>query len=169
MKNTYLLILVTLFLTSPIIAQKSTVLVSSSQKLVLRDFDGVRYDFKSILDTSAAVILSFWASWCQPCLKELVDLNNLYGKYRTKGLSVAAINIDEKKDIIKARRIVLQKQLKMLVLCDEGGGLKARYKIEAIPRLFILDKRGDVQFEHEGFKDILEIETEVRQLITQKK
>ena len=39
-------------------------------------------------------ILVFMAAWCQPCIKELPDINTLYEKYRIRGLKISGISVD---------------------------------------------------------------------------
>src|SRR4051812_44649912 len=41
------------------------------------------------------VVLDFWASWCEPCKKEIPALNKIYGKYKSRGLSIVGINVDD--------------------------------------------------------------------------
>ncbi|RPI05834.1 MAG: TlpA family protein disulfide reductase, partial [Ignavibacteriae bacterium] len=131
----------------------------------LKNFDGVRYDWKSLVDSNKTVIVSFWASYCLPCLKELDELNVLGASYSAKGVQIVTINIDMRQDMMKARRIVLQKKLKLPVLSDETGNVRKQYRVNAIPRLFIFSQGGVLKYEHQGFKEIKDIEQEVLSLI----
>lgn len=134
----------------------------SYQNIVLKDFDGVRHELKSTVDTSRVTVLSFWASWCEPCKKELVELNRIYRELSAKGLNVVAINIDASKDVIKARRYLINQKITVTVLSDEASVARTKYGVTTIPRLFLIDREGTVRAEHHGFKDISDIENEIR-------
>ncbi len=86
------------------------------QNFSLADFSGVKYEFEKILKSSKVTILSFWASWCEPCLKELVELKDVYEKYYNDGLRIVTVNIDSRYDLIKAKRFMLQNKLKYIML-----------------------------------------------------
>ncbi|CUU06649.1 Peroxiredoxin [Candidatus Thermokryptus mobilis] len=139
------------------------------QDFVLNDFVGVRYKFSSIFDSGKVVILNFWASWCEPCLKELVELKDIYDKYYELGLRIVAVNIDSENNLIKAKRFMLQNKLKYIMLYDRYGEVRKLYGIESIPQLFIFDGKGRVRYHHKGFKNIEIIEGEIKEIIQQTK
>jgi len=135
------------------------------KNIVLKDFDDVRYELKSIVDTSRVTILSFWASWCEPCRKELVELNRIARELHAQGVSVVTVNIDEDKDIIKAQRFLLSHGTTINVLYDRLSVARAQYGVTTIPRMFLIDRKGIVRADHRGFKDVAEIETEIRKYL----
>src|SRR5256885_339024 len=47
------------------------------------------------------VIVDFWASWCEPCKKEVPALNALFKKYKRKGLVVVGVNVDDEEKTAK--------------------------------------------------------------------
>jgi TonB family protein len=135
----------------------------------LDDFAGVKYKFSSFFDSGKVVMLSFWASWCEPCLKELVELKDIYDKYYELGLRIITVNIDTRNNLIKAKRFALQNKLKYIMLYDVYGEVKKLYGIESIPQLFIFDDKKQLRYHHTGFKDIEIIENEIKEIISQTK
>jgi len=135
------------------------------KNIVLKDFDDVRYELKSFVDTSQVTILSFWASWCEPCRKELVELNRISRALHARGVSVVAVNIDANKDLIKAQRFLTSQSITINVLYDELSNARKKYGVTSIPRMFLIDRKGIVRADHHGFKDIAEIETEIRKYL----
>ena len=133
--------------------------------VILKDLDGVRNRLKDTVDSSRVTVLTFWASYCEPCLKELIELNRLSGDLRDKGLSVVAINIDAWKDVIKARRYLQVHSIHVTVLYDELSIARMSYGVSAIPRLFVIGKDGVIRSEHSGFRDIREIEKELHEYL----
>src|SRR3954453_23723563 len=60
------------------------------------------------------VLVDFWAQWCEPCKKELPQLDRLSKEYAAKGVVVLAVNIDKQRD--NAERMVKQLGLTLDVL-----------------------------------------------------
>jgi thiol-disulfide isomerase/thioredoxin len=93
------------------------------------------------------VVLSFFASWCGPCKKELPFLVQLDGMYRSQGLRVVSVSIDkEEPGIEAARKLVAEAKVTFPVLSDRFNVLARRYLGESspLPSLFLVDKTGNV-------------------------
>ncbi len=131
----------------------------------LKDFSGVKYNLDEIVKSNKVTILSFWASWCEPCLKELVELKDIYEKYYDDGLRIVAVNIDQRYELIKAKRFAIQNKLKYIMLYDDNGEVKKKYKIESLPQVFIFDSLGNLRGHYKGFEDIKIIENKIIELI----
>ena len=138
---------------------------SKYKNFSLNDFTGIRHNFSTIVESSKVTILSFWASWCEPCLRELVELDDIYLRFKAKGLSIVAVNIDSRHDLIKAKRFVLQNKLRYIFLYDEFGEVRKKYTVESLPQMFIFDKTGTLKFYHKGLADISVLINEIEQLI----
>jgi thiol-disulfide isomerase/thioredoxin len=98
------------------------------------------------------VILTFWASWCAPCRRELPNLEKaqlVVGKDR---LTVFAVSFKESPDA--------ERQLKRLastwhinVIQDSSGWIAGHYDITSVPHLFLIDREGKVVANHVGYGD----------------
>ena len=89
------------------------------------------------------VMINFWASWCGTCIKQLPILNKFHKKYKTKGFTVLAINIEEKSK--KALRITQKKKLKMPVLFDTYNHVSRYYSVSSIPVSILIDRDGYIR------------------------
>jgi peroxiredoxin len=96
------------------------------------------------------VVIDFWAQWCEPCKKELPQLQKLAKEFSGKDVVVLAINLDKTKD--NAQRLAQQLGLSIPVLLDPSGAVAATYDLPKMPTSFLVDKRGIVRFVHEGFE-----------------
>jgi thiol-disulfide isomerase/thioredoxin len=125
------------------------------------------------------ILIDFWATWCGPCLQELPDIQALiegYGKDK-KEVAVVALSIDEAEagDLKEARGMVEAKLKEMkltlvaegsnpvgLVALDPLGKLGARYGVQAIPFVVVIDPKGVVQAVHIGVtrREVLAAEVE---------
>jgi len=98
------------------------------------------------------VVISFWASWCSPCLKELPILENIQNKVGTDKIKVIAINFKE--DRKKFRKIKkLLSSLNLTLTHDKRGTIGKKYGVKAIPNLFIIGKNGQLVFHNVGYGD----------------
>jgi thiol-disulfide isomerase/thioredoxin len=108
-------------------------------------------------DASARlVLLSFFASWCEPCKKELPLLVKLDRTYRGVGLRVVSVDIDTGEDGIEAaRRLVSDAGLRHPVGSDRFNILARRYLGEKapLPSVFLIRKDGTVARIDRGYAE----------------
>ncbi len=96
------------------------------------------------------VLIDFWAQWCEPCKKELPQLDKLAKEYAGKGVAVIAVNIDKNRD--NAERMVKQLGVSLDVLLDPAGSVAGQYDLPKMPTSFVVDKKGIVRYVNEGFE-----------------
>ena len=102
------------------------------------------------------VLVDFWAQWCEPCKKELPELDKLAKAYAGKGVVVLAVNIDKQRT--NAEKLVKQLGLGLDVLLDPAGSVAASYDPPKMPSSFVVDKKGIVRFVNEGFEGSGDVE-----------
>jgi thiol-disulfide isomerase/thioredoxin len=106
-------------------------------------------------DASAKVVLiSFFASWCEPCKKEMPFLVQLDRMYRDQGLRVLAVNIDREEPAIEAaKRIIAQAKVTYPVLSDRFNFLARRYLGERapLPSVFLVRRNGTIAKIERGY------------------
>ena len=96
------------------------------------------------------VLVDFWASWCEPCKKELPLLSQLAKRLRPKGIEIVAINVDTKREsvdqFLKAHGVELN------VLLDPKGAIAQFYEPPKMPSSFVVDKSGRIRIVNAGFE-----------------
>jgi thiol-disulfide isomerase/thioredoxin len=114
------------------------------------------------------VVLSFFATWCKPCMKELPHLQNLYEKYKNDNIKFFLIDITEAtrtvkgwEDSPKAGPFLANKGITMPILFDSRGVAKERYGAKTLPRLFVIDKYRTIQLAKTGFDENEDFEAEL--------
>ena len=103
---------------------------------------------------SRAVLLSFFASWCSPCQKEMPYLQQLHTMYRERGLRVISVNIDREEDgLALARRQIGAAQVTYPVLTDRFNLLARRYLGDQspLPSVFIIRRDGTIARIERGY------------------
>ena len=98
-----------------------------------------------------AVIIHFWADWCQYCAEEMPVIDGLYQRYRDKGLTVYAVNVSQSADVAKA--FVERVKVSYPVLLDSDGNTAKQYSVLGLPRTFFLDRKGRIKYKLLGEAD----------------
>ena len=98
------------------------------------------------------IIINFWATWCTPCVKEMPSFENLYRRFRSKGLTILAVSLD-KNSPSKVQEFVDKHKLSFPVLLDTDGGAEKLYPSFTIPFTYVVDKKGRVVARVDGGKD----------------
>lgn len=114
------------------------------------------------------VVLSFFATWCKPCMKELPHLENVYQKYKDEKVKFFLIDITEAtrtvkgfEDMPKAGPFLAEKGITMPILYDSRGVAKKRYGASTLPRLYVVDKYRTIQLAKKGFDENEDFEGEI--------
>jgi len=111
------------------------------------------------------IYLDFWATWCGPCRYSFPWMEEMQNKYRQQGLSVVAISIDGKRDVID--RFVQQQKVSFTVLQDNHMHTANAYSVDAMPSSFLIGENGDILFRHRGFNnaDKNKLEAKIREFL----
>ena len=114
------------------------------------------------------VYVDFWASWGGPCRQSLPALNSIRKEFRKKGFEVIAINLDEERD--DAMEFLKEFPVAFPTARDTSGEVPEAYGLVGMPTAYLVDKKGNVQLVHEGFKksDTEELKQKINTLLKQK-
>jgi peroxiredoxin len=123
---------------------------SKAPDFTLPDLNGNNVKLSDMLG-KGPVFISFWATWCGPCKKEIPELINVYKNYNSKGLEVLAISID-KNGQSAVKPFAESTKLPYRVLLDQSGEVFSRkYKGMGVPYGFLLDNTGKVVKSYYGY------------------
>jgi thiol-disulfide isomerase/thioredoxin len=109
------------------------------------------------------ILLNFWATWCGPCRAEIPDLVELQNKYKDRLQILGLIVDDDDQEAIK--KFARESGINYPVAIASDG-IRIHYGgIAALPTSFLLDSEGRVVQKHEGLRDPLLYEVEIRALL----
>jgi peroxiredoxin len=95
------------------------------------------------------VVVDFFASWCEPCKKELPELEKLHKEVGAQGVVVLGVNIDRERN--NAAAMVKQLQVSFRVLLDTEGKVAELYDPPKMPSTYVIDKAGVLRFVNPGY------------------
>ncbi|MGA2024241.1 MAG: peroxiredoxin family protein [Steroidobacteraceae bacterium] len=96
------------------------------------------------------VVLSFWSSQCSLCAGQLAALNRYYGTYRSSGLIVLAVSVDD--DPQRAQDYARAHATAFPLLLDHVKAVSRAYGIERLPTTVLIDRSGVVRYLHGDYR-----------------
>jgi thiol-disulfide isomerase/thioredoxin len=109
------------------------------------------------------MLLNFWATWCGPCRAEVPDLVALQGKYKDRLQILGLVVDDDDKEAIQKFIAEFGINYPTAIVTDE---IRLQYGgIPALPTSFLIDEQGRVVQKHEGLRDPVLYEVEIRSLL----
>ncbi len=95
------------------------------------------------------IYLDFWASWCGPCRKSFPWMNNITTKYKSQGLVVLCVNVDNDRSF--ATEFLEETPASFIVFYDPKGEIAKQYKLKGMPSSYLLNRKGELVAAHTGF------------------
>ena len=136
--------------------------------VTLTDIEGNQVKTDTLAKPGKPVIISFFATWCKPCQRELSAIAEVYDEWQEDtGVEVIAVSIDEAQSANRVKPLVDSKNWPYRVLLDPNGELKRALGIQLIPYVVVLDETGKIIYKHNGYTD--GAENELREVLDQAK
>jgi thiol-disulfide isomerase/thioredoxin len=124
----------------------------------LTTMDNKTVALKDATNKEGITIVSLWATWCVPCLKELDAINDIYDEWQEEtNVQLLAISVDDSRTVKRVKSMVNGKDWDYTVLLDTNNDLKRALNASSIP-LTILVKDNKIVYEHSGYSPGAELE-----------
>ncbi len=144
-------------------AQAQTALPSAE----LKTLDGKTVNLKDYLTTGKITVISFWATWCAPCKKELTAIADLYPEWQEKyNAQLLAVTIDTQRALAQVGPLVETEGWEYIILSDANNQLKNALNFQAIPQTYLVDQQGNIVYSHSSYVpgDEFELEAKIKAL-----
>lgn len=153
------------------LALSSTLLLANGSpfpSVAIKTLDGKSVNIQDYTNSGKITVVSFWASWCTPCKRELDAINEVYSEWSDKyGIQLLAITIDDARGLSKVPAMVKSKGWEFTVLADSKQELQRALNFQTIPQTFLINKNGEIVYTHNGYNpgDELELEKKIAELV----
>lgn len=159
MKKNILILFVTCFISFFSFAQDTTNTASAQQKFSLpsvniKTLDGVAFNTSQFSNGGKPIILSFWATWCTNCVKELKAIQEVYSDWQdSTGVKLIAVSIDDAKSVDKVKPFVNGKSWDYEIYLDPNRDFSRAMNVVMPPYTFVIDGNGKVVWQHISYTD----------------
>lgn len=127
--------------------------------VVVKTITGESFNTADIENDGNPIIVSFWALWCHPCIKELTTIADVYDDWQEEtGVKLYAISIDDARSTAKVGPLVNGKGWDYEVLLDPNGDFKRAMNVNMIPHTFVLDANKNIVWQHTSFAEGAELD-----------
>jgi len=161
------LILTMLLIVSGAYSQDGVFAYKELPSVAMQNIKGIAFNSTNITNNGKPIIISFWATWCKPCIRELSAISDVYDDWVTEtGVKLYAVSIDDSRSAPLVGPLINGKGWEFEVLLDPNSDFKRAMNVGPIPHTFLLDGNGKVVWQHTSFAegDELHLIDLVRQL-----
>lgn len=133
------------------LAQEKT---SKFPSIDVKSIEGKVVNTNSFENDGNPIVVSFWATWCKPCAKELDAITEVYDDWQDEtGVKVIAISIDDARNASKVAPYANGKDWPFDIYIDANSDLKRALNVNAIPHTFLLNGNKEVVWQHTSYFD----------------
>ena len=120
----------------------------------VKTLDGNTINTKSLENNGKPIVISFWATWCVPCKKELNAIAEVYEDWQEEtGVKLVAISIDDTRSMSKVKPYVNASGWEYDVYLDPNGDLKRAMGVQQVPHTFLLNDDKEIVWQHRTYVD----------------
>lgn len=119
----------------------------------LQDVSGNTFNTSNITNDGKPVIISFWATWCKPCIQELTSIAEVYADWQEEtGVKLVAISIDDTRNLANVGPFANGRGWEYEVYCDPNGDFKRLLNVNTVPHTFLVDGSGNIVWQHNSYQ-----------------
>jgi|SRR5215831_10147181 len=142
--------------------QTSVETKTANLQFTVDDISGKRVALNSYRGN--VILLDFWATWCAPCRKQIPEFMDLHKRYKSRGVVVLGISVDESSAAVKN----FVKELHVnypILLGGTRDDLQEAFGPQGFPTLYIIDRDGQIRSQKTGLTSMEEVERTINLLL----
>jgi len=157
----YFFLFILIFLGTSVLAQETNSKkgLSKLPHTTVTDLKGNKVNTSTFSNEGKPFIISFWATWCKPCVKELSTIAEVYEDWQAEtGVKIYAISIDDSRSSAQVKTLVNGKGWEYEVYLDQNSDLKRALNVNIVPQTFVANGKGEIVWQHTGYSEGSELE-----------
>ncbi len=120
----------------------------------VKDLKNKMINIQSVENNDNPIVISFWATWCKPCKKELNTIAEVYEEWQDDTeVKLIAVSIDDSRSASKVKPYVNARGWEYDIYIDSNRELARSMGVSTVPHTFLLDGNGNIVWEHKGYID----------------
>lgn len=124
----------------------------------LKTTDGEIINIQKAATSENVVIISLWATWCVPCLKELDAISEVWDEWQEEtNVELIAVSVDDSRTIKRVKPLINGKGWEYSILLDTNNDLKRALGASTVP-LTLVVKDDKIVYRHSGYSPGAELE-----------
>jgi len=148
-----------IFVFAGIAQEEATAGYNKIPSVDIKDLQGNPFNTGSINNEGRPIIISFWATWCKPCIKEMTTIADNYDDWvEETGVKLVAVSVDDARSSKNVEPLINGKGWEYEVLLDQNGDFKRAMNVGLVPHTFLIDGDGNIVWQHTSFTEGSELD-----------
>jgi len=154
MRKLFTIIVLIVFSISFTFAQENDKKFRKIPSVDIKTMDGKTIDTKTISNNGKPYIISFWATYCKPCIKELNAIADVYEEWQEEhGVKIIAISIDDSRTCRSVPVLINGKGWEYEFYLDENSDFKRALNVNNVPHTFIINGNNEIVWQHTTYSE----------------
>ncbi len=125
----------------------------------VKDLNGKTIDTATLSNDGKPFAISFFATWCKPCMRELRAIAEVYPDWQEEtGMKMYIVSIDEAQNVSKVKPLVDAESWEYDVLLDPNSDFFKSLGLTSVPHMLVVDGKGNIVDSHSDYTDGSETE-----------
>ena len=118
----------------------------------VKTLQGDAFNISELNNDGSPIVISFWATWCKPCKKELNNISEVYEDWQEEtGVKLVAISTDDTRSMSKVAPYINSSDWEYEIYLDPNADLKRAMGVSTIPHTFLLNGKKEIVWHHRGY------------------
>ncbi|MBI9068296.1 MAG: TlpA family protein disulfide reductase [Salinivirgaceae bacterium] len=127
---------------------------SSIPSIDIKTTNGKTVNSSTFSNDGKPMVISFWATWCKPCVRELSNIAEVYETWVDEtGVKLIAISIDDARSMSRVAPFTNGKGWDYEIYIDTNSDLKRAMNVPNVPHTFLIDGEGKIVYQHTSYSD----------------